>query len=161
MRPALLEMSIFGLLNDYLGRGSFAASEDGSDETPTLATCKNSNDCSSVSYCNSESSSIVVPTCAGGSCVCGSRSHYHPALDEALSAATNLGTGRFELQDEDEGISALYTEPYWSNYVGVRIYNDAGNTPGVYASIIGAAFALVCILFGLRVKKTMVKEKVY
>lgn len=160
-RPALLEMSIFGLLNDYLGRGAFAAGDDGSDATPTLATCKNSNDCSSVSYCNSESSALAVPTCSGGSCVCGSRSHYHPALDEALSAATNLGTGRFVIDDNDEGISALYTEPYWSSYVGVRIYNDAGNTPGVYASVIGAAFALVCIVFGWRLKKTMVKEKVY
>eukprot|EP00579_Thalassiosira_antarctica_P001137 CAMPEP_0201866898 /NCGR_PEP_ID=MMETSP0902-20130614/1321_1 /ASSEMBLY_ACC=CAM_ASM_000551 /TAXON_ID=420261 /ORGANISM="Thalassiosira antarctica, Strain CCMP982" /LENGTH=872 /DNA_ID=CAMNT_0048391945 /DNA_START=21 /DNA_END=2639 /DNA_ORIENTATION=+ len=160
VRPSLLEMSIFGLLNEFLGRGSYVANEDGG--TPTLATCKNSDDCSSVSYCNSESSSsVLVPTCAGGSCICGSRSHYHPALDEALSAVKNVGPGMFELQDGEEGISALYTEPYWSNYVGVRVYNDAGNTPGVFASSIGAVFALGCIGFVLRLKKTMVKEKVY
>ena len=99
--------------------------------------------------------------CAGGSCVCGSRSHYHPALDESLLAATNLGTGRFVIQDDDEGISALYTEPYWSSYVGVRIYNDVGSSPGAYAASIGAAFALVCIGIVWRLKNTMVKEKVY
>jgi len=160
VRPSLLEMSIFGLLNNYLGKGSLAEqSEDGSD--PALTTCKSTKDCSSVSYCNSESSSSTTPTCAGGSCVCGTRSHYHPALDEALTAAANVGTGMFELGEEDEGISALYTEPYWSNYVGVRVYNDAGNTPGVYASSLGAVFALACIGFVWRFKKTMVKEKVY
>ena len=44
LRFWLLEMSIFGLLNDYLGRGVFVAGDDGSDVTPTLATCTNSND---------------------------------------------------------------------------------------------------------------------
>ncbi|KAL7533159.1 hypothetical protein ACHAXR_005073 [Thalassiosira sp. AJA248-18] len=159
VRPSLLEMAIFGLLNDFLGRGAIEMNDDGS--APALATCKSSSDCSSVSYCNSESSAVVLPACAGGSCVCGSRSHYHLALDEALSAAANVGTSRFEIQDGEEGISALYTEPYWSSYVGVRIYNDAGNTPGVYASSIGAVFALACIGFVLRLKKTMVKQKVY
>ena len=159
VRPSLLEMSLSGLLNDFLGRGSFVAQEDGSD--PALATCKSSDDCSSVSYCNMDASSSVVPTCAGGSCVCGSRSHYHPALDEALSAAANSPTSRFEIQDDDEGASALYTEPYWSSYVGVRIYNDAGNNPGVYAASIGAVFALACLALVWRLKKTMVKQKVY
>jgi len=165
VRPTLLEMSIFGLLNDYLGRGSFVTEGegegDGSSDNPELKTCKSNGDCSSVSYCSSESSSALVPTCAGGSCICGSRSHYHLALDEALSAAPNLGTGRFEVQDDDEGISALYTEPYWSSYVGVRVYNDAGHGPGVYASSIGAVFALGCLTFVWRLKKMMVKEKVY
>ena len=163
VRPSLLEMSLFGLLNDFLGRGSFVLSdEEGVDTTtPNVASCKSSVDCSSVSYCDTDSSALAVPMCAGGSCVCGSRSHYHPALDESLLAATNLGTGRFVIQDDDEGISALYTEPKWSSYVGVRIYNDVGSSPGAYAASIGAAFALVCIGIVWRLKKTMVKEKVY
>ena len=156
-------MSIFGLLNNYLDRGSSVEqSEDGSEEdAPALTTCKSTKDCSSVSYCNSESSSLMTPTCASGSCVCGAQSHYHPALDEVLRAAADIGTGMFELGEDDEGIIALYTEPYWSNYVGMRVYNDAGNTPGVYASSFGAVFALACIGFVWRFKKTMVKEKVY
>ena len=163
VRPSLLEMSLFGLLNDFLGRGSFFESvEDGVDATtpPNLTTCKSSADCSSVSYCNTDKSALDVPTCAGGLCVCGSRSHYHPAFDEALEAAPNLGTGRF-LIENDEGVSAMYTEPYWSSYVGVRVYRDAGDNPGTYTAGIGAAFALVCIFIVWRLKKTMVKEKVY
>lgn len=164
VRPTLLEMSLFGLLNDFLGKGSLVASvdENNASATPSLTTCKVTSDCSSVSYCPSDSSSsLAVPTCAGGSCVCGSRSHYHPALDEALSAATNARPGRFVINDADEGISALYAEPYWSHYVGVRIYNDAGNTPGVYAASVGAVVSLVCMCIVWRVKKSMVKEKVY
>jgi nicastrin len=69
--------------------------------------------------------------------------------------------GRFEVVSDDEGVSALYAEPYWSSYVGVRIYNDAGTGPGVYATSIGVAFALVCIGFVWKLKKTLVKEKVY
>ena len=162
VRPTLLEMSLFGILNDFLGRGSFASSGEDGDAAaavPTLKTCKGGDDCSSVTYCDSSSSALVIPTCAGGKCVCGSRSHYHPALDEALSAVAKLG--RFELVGDDEGVSALYAEPYWSSYVGVRIYNDAGTGPGVYAASIGAAFALACIWFVWKLKKTLVKEKVY
>ena len=57
--------------------------------------------------------------------------------------------------------SALYTEPYWSNYVGVRVYNDAGNNPGVYVSSVGAVFALICLGYVWSLKKRMIKEKVY
>ncbi|KAL7430144.1 hypothetical protein ACHAXH_003793 [Discostella pseudostelligera] len=165
VRPTLLEMSVFGLLNDFLGRGSFVASsasgDDESATTPSLTKCKVSSDCSSVSYCSTSNSAAVTPTCAGGSCVCGSRSHYHPALDEALSPATNARPGRFVVNDNDEGVSALYAEPYWSHYVGVRIYNDAGTTPGVYAAVIGSLLALMCMAIVVNMKKKLVKEKVY
>ena len=166
VRPTLLETSIFGLLNDFLGRGSFVTSSSGQDEAapPSLTKCKKSSDCSSVSYCSASDSSseeVRVPTCAGGSCVCGSRSHYHPALDEALSPATNARPGRFVVNNNDEGTSAMYAEPYWSHYVGVRIYNDAGTTPGVYASSIGAVLATMCMGIVWRLKRKLVKEKVY
>ncbi|KAL9186946.1 hypothetical protein ACHAXT_010666 [Thalassiosira profunda] len=161
VRPSLLEMAISGLLNDFLGRGAFTTNEGGVEGAPELASCKSSKDCGSVSYCDSESTPSLVPTCAGGSCVCGSRAHYHQALDEALEATANMGPGMFDVREDDEGISALYTEPYWSNYVGVRIYNDAGNSPGVYAASIGAVFALASMVFVWRLKKKMTKEKVY
>ena len=162
LRPSLLEMSIFGLLNDFLGRGSFSMSDDG-NSAPELLKCESNNDCSSVSYCSSSSSSdsLLVPTCAGGTCICGSRSHYHPALDEAISPAKNHKTGLFELQENDQGFSAMYTEPYWSSYVGVRIYNDAGKKPGIWASSMGSVFGLVCVGLVYRLKKKLVKEKVY
>ena len=100
----------------------------------------------------------LLMTCAGERCICGSRLHYHSALDESLLAVTKLG--RFEVMDGDN-VSAMYTEPYWSSYVGVRIYNDAGSGPGVYATSIGTAFALVCMGFVWHLKRRLVKEKVY
>ena len=155
VRPSLLEMSLFGTLNDFLGRGSFVANFDSN----TLKSCKGGDDCSSVTYCDTTYSTLSVPTCAGGQCICGSRSHYHPSLDESLVAATKLG--RFNVLDGDDAVSAMYTEPYWSSYVGVRIYNDAGSGPGVYALSIGATFAVVCMGLVWHLKKRLVKEKVY
>jgi hypothetical protein len=76
-----------------------------------------------------------------------------------LVAATKLG--RFNVLDGDDAVSAMYTEPYWSSYVGVRIYNDAGSGPGVYALSIGATFAVVCMGLVWHLKKRLVKEKVY
>ena len=165
LRPTLLETSIFGLLNNFLGRGSFVKSDDGNEDAaaPELLSCESSNDCTMDSYCSSSSSSesLALPTCAGGSCVCGSRSHYHPAFDEAISPAKNKHPGYFEINENDQGISAMYTEPFWSNSVGVRIYRDAGNKPGIMASSLGAAFCLVCVGLVYRLKKRLVKEKVY
>ncbi|EJK77240.1 hypothetical protein THAOC_00937 [Thalassiosira oceanica] len=155
VRPSLLEMSIFGLLNNYLGQGAVTASEDGT--SPTLASCSSVNDCASVSYCSATSLSA---TCASGQCVCGSRSHYHLALDEALSATANDIVGMFSV-DENEQHSAMYTEPYWSSSVGCRLYNDAGKDPGIWTASVGFLFSLGCALFVRRLKAEMVKEKVY
>jgi len=161
LRPSLLEMSINGLLNDFLGRGSFANSNDGS--VPELVGCSSSNDCSSVSYCSSSDSNelAAISTCAGGKCICGSRAHYHPAFDEAISPAANRAPGWFLIDDNDQGVSAMITEPNWSSFVGVRAYNDAGKGVGIYASISGAIFTSICLAVVYRLKKTFVKEKVY
>jgi len=161
LRPSLLEMSINGLLNDFLGRGSFADSDDGS--VPELVGCSSSNDCSSVSYCSSSDSNelAAISTCAGGKCICGSRAHYHPAFDEAISPAANRAPGWFLIDDNDQGVSAMITEPNWSSFVGVRAYNDAGKGVGIYASISGAIFTSICLAVVYRLKKTFVKEKVY
>jgi nicastrin len=159
LRPSLLEMSAFGILNDFLGRGTFTDGQENTDSM--LAKCSSTVDCSSVSYCSTETSSLAVPTCAGGKCICGSRSHYHPALDEALAPAKNKYPNYFEIEGEDAGISAIYTEPFWDSGVGVRIYNDAGKSPGVWASCMGTVAALVSFAVGYRLKKKLVKEKVY
>lgn len=161
LRPSLLEMSINGLLNDFLGRGSFADSNDGT--VPELVDCSSSNDCSSVSYCGSSDSNelAAISTCAGGKCICGSRAHYHPAMDEAFSPAANKAPGWFTIDENDQGVSAMITEPFWSSFVGVRAYNDAGNGVGINASISGAIFTSICLAVVYRLKKSLVKEKVY
>ncbi len=158
LRPSLLEMSLNGLLNDFLGRGSFA---DGS--ASDLVDCASSNDCSSVSYCSSSDSVdlAAVSACAGGKCVCGNRAHYHPAVDEAISPAANKAPGWFAIDGNDQGVSAMITEPFWSSYVGVRIFDDAGKGPGIYASISGALFTSICLIVVYRLKKGLMKEKVY
>ena len=159
MRPSLLEMSVFGILNDFLGRGTFLDGQENNDSA--LAACQSTTDCASISYCDTETSSLAVPTCAGGKCICGSRSHYHPALDEAISPAKNKYPNYFAVEEEDAGISALYTEPFWDSSVGVRIYNDAGKTPGIWASCMGTVAALISFGVGYRLKKKLVKEKVF
>ncbi|KAL7466700.1 hypothetical protein ACHAXS_006987 [Conticribra weissflogii] len=159
LRASLLETSIFGYLNNFLGKGSISDQEgDDGSSVEKLKSCNSSSDCTSVTYCSSETSQ---PTCAGGSCICGSRSHYHPALDEAIAPATNKFPGYFEVDGNDEGISAMFTEPFWSSDVGVRIYRDAGNKPGIMASSLGAVFCVACICAVYRLKKKLVKEKVY
>ncbi|KAL7486469.1 hypothetical protein ACHAW6_012068 [Cyclotella cf. meneghiniana] len=159
LRPSLLETSVFGIFNDFLGRGSFSNDDDNSANE--LVKCQSTTDCSSVSYCSTASSSLQLPTCAGGLCICGSRCHYHLALDEALIPTKNKNPNYFEIQEGDAGVSAMYTEPFWDSGVGVRIYNDAGNTPGTWAMSMGAVAALLCFMVVYRLKKTLVKEKVY
>ena len=62
------------------------------------------------------------------------------ALDEALVAAPNMPTGFFEYgNNDDAGVSPVYTEPYWSPSVGVRVYRDVGPWPGVFALVAGLA----------------------
>jgi nicastrin len=144
-RPTLLEKALKGMLNDFLGR-------PGVD----LTTCKTTSDCSGVEYCF-ESAAV----CTGGqSCVC-SQAHYHIAMDEALLAAPNNGTGKFLVNPKDEDISAMYTEPNWSMDVGVRVYRDAENKAGTSTLISGLVMAVVCVVSTMMIKSKMVREKLY
>lgn len=146
MRPSLLEMSIKGMLNDFLGRVTKV----------TLTNCKTTSDCSRIDYC-SESAAI----CSGGNvCVC-TQAHYHIALDEALLAAPNNITGRFLVNGKDQGISGMYTEPNWSNEVGIRVYRDAENSAGTKTLISGLFLAGFCVLSTTLIRSKMVKEKLY
>lgn len=155
IRPSLLEMGIRGMLNDFLGRGSV----DSSGSVPSRPkSCSYHNDCSSVSYCAQDGDRAVCT--AKKVCVC-ARSHYHPALDEALVAAPNNQTGYFLISEDDEEISAMYTEPTWSNSVGVRVYRNAGHGAGYAVLGIGIATATVCVGAAMFLQRRMKKEKLY
>jgi nicastrin len=151
MQPRLLESAIHGLLDDFLGHG-------GKMETVGAKSCKKVSDCANVDYCYATGDSV---TCSGsGVCVC-RRAHFHMALDEALLAAKNKPTGYFEIDEDDQGISAMYTEPYWSNSVGVRVYRDVGMLPGFFTLVAGAAIAGVSMFAAFVLRVGLKKEKLY
>lgn len=161
--PTSLEAGIRGMLDDFLGRGSYGDDDPGS--------CKSSSDCKDQSYCIGGTSSGVsddYAVCTGGGvCVC-SRSHYHTALDEAVVPATNDRTGRFlsKMEDEQYGdeysfsSSALYTEPYWAADVGVRVYRDAGDF-GYWALFVGFVCSFGFASASVYMKTLLVKEKLF
>jgi nicastrin len=150
MVPHQLELLIHGLLDDYLGRGRVP--QDGS------VKCSKLSDCEDVQYCKDYGERT---TCTGGGiCVC-SRAHYHVALDEALQPAANKPTGYFELKSGEAGVSPIYTEPYWSNDVGVRIYRDVGWLPGFFTLVGGLAAGGVSLFSAFVLKVGLKKEKLY
>ena len=154
LRPSLLETSIHGMLDDFLGRGSVYA--DGN--VAELKSCKSSEDCSSVSYCSASGDEAI---CSGNSvCVC-SRAHYHVALDEAIVPAPNNFTGRFLFDENDQGVSPIYTEPYWSSSVGVRVYRDAGGSSGNWALGAGLVVWVCSLVSTFLLKKKLKKEKLF
>jgi nicastrin len=154
LRPSLLEMSIHGMLDDFLGRGSVNANGDVAE----LKSCKSSKACSSVSYCSATGDEAL---CSGdGVCVC-SRAHYHVALDEAIVPAPNNFTGRFLFDEYDQGVSPVFTEPYWSSSVGVRVYRDAGGSSGNWALGAGLVVWACSLLSTILLKKKLKKEKLY
>ena len=149
MQPRALVNALYGFLNDFLGRSSANFEE---------VACKRAADCQDIGFCaaNNEEG-----TCTGsGVCVC-DRARYHVAVDEALKPAKNKPTGYFEFDENEAGISPVYTEPNWSQFVGVRVYRDVGPIPGLVTLAIGAVvMALsVCSAFVLRVG--LKKEKLY
>jgi len=149
LQPRALINALIGFLNDFLGRSSANFEE---------VTCRRMIDCKDVEFCDTYSEKA---TCTGsGVCVC-ERARYHVALDEALKPAVNKPTGYFEFDENEAGISPVYTEPNWSQFVGVRVYRDAGPIPGFVTLAIGAVvMALsICSAFVLRVG--LKKEKLY
>ncbi|CAB9526438.1 Nicastrin [Seminavis robusta] len=151
IQPTLLESAIRGMLNDFLGRGSNL--NGGSAQE-----CSKPSDCDNVQYCQKNDDHAVCT--GGGKCVC-ARSHFHLALDEALEAKPGMGTGYFVQSENDNEISAVYTEPYWSNDVGVRVYRDVGQIPGVVTLGVGAVVSGLCVLAAFVLKVGLKKEKMY
>lgn len=149
MQPRALVNALYGLLNNYLGRSSGNFVE---------VSCRKMNDCANVGFCDNYGEKA---TCTGaGVCVC-DRARYHVAVDEALKPAVNKPTGYFQFDENDANISPVYTEPNWSQFVGVRVYRDVGPIPGLVTLAVGAVvMALsVCSTFILRVG--LKKEKLY
>jgi hypothetical protein len=141
-----------GLFNDYLGR-------NGSDTS--LKTCKNSLDCTNVPYCSSSISSGGFATCSGTQvCVC-SRAHYHPAVDPALVPSPNNNPGYFIVSNDDTGNTLMFTEPYWSNSIGVIIYRDSSPIVDYWVLGAGLMVGIWSVVAVLSLKRRMKKEKLY
>lgn len=149
MVPRQLESVIHGLFNDYLGRGSGNGSG---------GSCRKSTDCGKSDICQAYGDSA---TCTGrGQCVC-KRSHYHIAVDEALSPFSNYPPGYFQIRDDDEGVSAMYTEPFWSPNVGIRVYREVDSLPGFFTLVAGVAVGVASLFSALVLKVGLKKEKLY
>jgi nicastrin len=152
MRPRVLSQSIRGLLNDFLGRGSKGFS------TGNGVSCKKTSDCASISYCGYLGDTGV---CSGSNiCVC-LRSHYHVALDEALEATPGKTTGYFNFREDDEGVSAVYTEPFWSSSVGVRVYRDTGKRAGYITLLSGVLVGFLSFWVTIMLRVKMKKNQLY
>jgi len=147
-QPTLLEQALRGLLNDFLGTSS--------DE---VKSCTSTADCKTVN-CSTGSSSI----CTGGHvCVCGPAAHYHLALDEGLEATPNqAGTGYFDITSGSSS-SALYTEPYWDNHVGVQVYVDSERPSLANYITLGLGFVtvVVSVVTGRQFRNFLVREKLF
>jgi nicastrin len=151
MLPELLETAIHGLLNDFLGKGS-------SDANGVFDECKTVSNCANVDYCSAYGDRA---TCTGGGvCVC-ARAQYHVALDEAILPAENKPAGYFVVDEDDAGVSAMYTEPFWSNSVGVRVYRDAGWLPGFLTLAAGIGVGSLSLFAAFVLKVGLKKEKLY
>ena len=83
------------------------------------------------------------------------------ALDEGLEAKPGMSTGYFVQSQNDEEISPIYTEPFWSNDVGVKVYRNVGPIPGVVTLGVGAVALAVCVMaaFVLKVGLVSVDQK--
>lgn len=161
MVPRQLSNAIRGLLNDYLGRGkigSYSSNSNGGGGTSSAVKCTKLSDCDNVDYCPNSGESA---TCTGGGvCVC-TRATFHVALDEALQPALDMPTGYFEVSSNDAEITPMWTEPYWSSDVGVKVYRDVGWMPGFFTLVAGVAVAGVSLFAAFVLKVKLKKEKLY
>jgi nicastrin len=73
-----------------------------------------------------------------------------------------MSPGYFVIDAEtDAGISPIYTEPYWSSSVGVRIYRNANALPGYISLVAGIGIGAASFFGALVLKVGMKKEKLY
>mmetsp|Transcript_28826 Transcript_28826/g.81320 ORF Transcript_28826/g.81320 Transcript_28826/m.81320 type:complete len:815 (-) Transcript_28826:91-2535(-) len=155
IQPRMLELAIRNMLNDFLGRGAFL-DEEGNEVA--AASCKKASDCADAGYCVAAGDAA---TCSANKvCVC-TRSHFHQALDESIIPAVNKEPGFFEIDANDAGLSALYTEPFWSSEVGVSLYRDSKTTPGFITLAASAVVVVICFFVTVIVKVSMKKQKLY
>lgn len=155
MQPKMLQQALRNMLDTYLGKGSMV---DSSGSEVSARVCSSASDCSKVSYCSTDADSA---TCSANKvCVC-KRGFYHVALDEAVNAAPNKMTGYFEMSSNDAGVSPLWTEPFWSNDVGVKMYRYSASNPGILVLVGGAVFLGSCFFVVVLIKAAMKKQKLY
>lgn len=152
IKPKSIEAGIYGYLNHALGRNIYAAEENNNN---------NNKKCSTSSNCNQDCPNGIGSVCAGGACVCGPSSFYHIALDESIEATPLTSTRYFQISEQDEGITPMYTEPYWSGDVGVMLYREAGDDVGIVVMVLGLFMGGVALASAMFLKKRMVKEKLY
>ena len=115
----LLEMSIHGLLDDYFGRGSAFNNGDGDDKVVEFVQRHKS-------YCSSPNTMV----CSGTNVCVYFRVRYHVALNEAINPIPNNST-TFVLVDEvEDGVSQIYSEPMWLNEIRVEACRDSDESIG-------------------------------
>jgi len=156
MQPKMLQQALRNMLHSFLGQGSSMVAEDGSSVSPK--SCSSAAKCKDISYCGTDADSA---TCSADNvCVC-QRGFYHIALDEAVDPAPNKATGFFDIASGDAGVSALWTEPFWSSSVGVNMYRYSDSNAGWYVLAVGAVFSGFCFFVVVLLKVGMKKEKLY
>lgn len=148
MQPRMLQQAIRNMLHDFLGRGQINGN---------AKHCGKESDCEGVGYCAAEGDSA---TCSAKSvCVC-KRAYFHTALDTSLTAAANEYPGMFSM-DYDDGKTPIWTEPFWSSSVGVKMYRNSATGPGFIALGVGVLAAMLMFKISKKVKSGLQKEKVY
>jgi nicastrin len=169
LQPRQMEAAIRGLLNEYLGQYDNGAAAEAAASTTTTNNNKSSKkSCSSAADCAGLLDDVCPgsgATCTGaGHCVC-QRAHYHVALDEGLRPAVNEPPGFFTPNDENQnynaGTTPVYTEPFWSSAVGVRVYRQSGPWPGIITLIAGGVVASASFFGAVVLKMGLKKEKLF
>mmetsp|Transcript_90835 Transcript_90835/g.185068 ORF Transcript_90835/g.185068 Transcript_90835/m.185068 type:complete len:800 (+) Transcript_90835:70-2469(+) len=156
MQPKMLQQALRNMLHSFLGRGSSMVADDGGAISPKK--CSSAAKCKDISYCGTDADSA---TCSVDNvCVC-KRGFYHIALDEAVDPTPNKATGYFDISNKDSGVSPLWTEPFWSNSVGVNMYRYSDSSAGWYVLGGGAVFSGFCFFLVVLLKVGMKKEKLY
>ena len=157
MQPKMLQQALRNMMHTFLGQGSSMVSQDGREVSPK--SCSSASKCKGISYCSTDNDSA---TCSAQNiCVC-QRGFYHVALDEAVDPTPNKTTGFFDIDSTNQaGVSALWTEPYWSASVGVNMYRYTDSNTGWYVLASGAILSSLCFFFVIFLKTSMQKEKLY
>jgi len=156
MQPKMLQQALRNMLHTFLGQGSSMVAEDGSKVS--AKSCSSAAKCKDISYCSTNTDSA---TCSADNvCVC-KRGFYHIALDEAVDPTPNKATGFFDIVNDEAGVSALWTEPFWSSTVGVNMYRYTDSNAGWYVLASGAIFSGFCFFLVVLLKVGMKKEKLY
>ena len=158
MQPKMLQQALRNMLHSFLGKGSQMQYDDGT--VISKRSCSSAGKCNGIGYCGTDGDSATCS--ADGECVC-KRGFYHIALDEAVNPTPNKDTGFFDISADDAGVSPLWTEPFWSNSVGVNMYrtSESGSITGWYVLGGGAVFTCFCFFVAVLLKVGMKKEKLY